>query len=348
MTRLVRACLAAAGLALGSAGSRPAHALQIPDEIASTFRTDFAVPDAPALLLLDVEPSTILRPTTVRELAATVSDFASSGDFSLPRAFAVEFAPALLIGGKTLSLQKYRGNPALYRLRLSAATRRPEDSASPTEIALGVRVALIDEADLRMNPEYLRQAVDIAQRVNDIYVAARRRVGPPPTPIELTSVEEDSIVHLQAPLTELWENKKWNSRVLDVAAGMLAQGRDSLGRDLRSTQLAAWGTFGTGFGRWGQLLLGGKIASVRDLLTDDFSAKGDLASRFYVGTNRYKVFAEVGGTWQSGPDEWLLNGGGEAKLIRGGWVSFSAGLATTSSRTDLRTNLAVKLGVLGL
>jgi hypothetical protein len=348
MTRLRRSCVATASLALCVAGSRPAYALQIPDAIASTFRTDFAVPDAPAMLLLDVEPSTIVRPTTVRELAGAVSDFASSGNLSLPRAFAIEFAPALLIGGKTLSLQKYRSNPALYRLRLSAATRRPEDSASPTELAVGVRVALIDEADLRTNPEYLQQATDIAEKVNDIYLAARRRVGPPPAPIVLTSIQEDSIVQLQAPLTELWENEKWNSRVLDLAAGMLAQGRDSLGRDLRSTQLAAWATYGTGFGRWGQLLLGGKIASKRDSLTDDFSAKGDLAGRLYVGTNRYKFFAEVGGTWQSGADEWLLNGGGEAKLIRGGWVSFSAGLASTSERTDLRTNLAVKLGAFGL
>ena len=96
------------------------------------------------------------------------------------------------------------------------------------------------------------------------------------------------------------------------------------------------------------LLLWEAHASVRDSLTDDFSAKGDLAGRFYVGTNSYKFFAEVGGTWRSGDDEWLLNGGGEAKLIRGGWVSFSAGLASTSDRTDLRTNLAIKLGAFGL
>ena len=340
--------LATASLTLCTTVSRPAQGLQIPEAIASTFRTDFAVPDAPAFLLLDVEPSTIVRPTTVRELAGSVSGFASSGHLSLPRAFAIEFAPALLIGGKTLRLDKYQKHPTLYRLRLSAATRRPEDSGSPTRIAVGLRVALIDQADLRTNANYIDTVTAIATKINDIYDNARDRVGPPPKPIELTSAEEDSIAALQAPLTGLWENKKWNARVLDVAAGMVARGQDSLGRDLRSTQLAAWATLGTGFGSWGQLLLGGKIASVRDSVTDDFGAKGDLAGRFYVGTNRYKFFAEVGATWQSGTDEWLLNGGGEARLIRGGWVSFSAGLASTSDRTDLRTNLAVKLGALGL
>jgi hypothetical protein len=348
MTRPTRCRVTAAFLLLSTAGSRPAFGLQIPEAIASAFKTDFAVPDAPAFLLLDVEPSIIVRPTTVKELAATVSDFASSGNISLPRAFAVEFSPALLIGGKTLTLNRYQKKPALYRFRLSVATRRPEESASPTQVAAGVRVSLIDEADLRMNSDYLQEATGIAQQVNDLYVAARRRTGPPPTPIELTSVEEDSITKLQAPLVQLWENKKWNSRVLDLAAGIVAQGQDSLGRDLRSNQLAAWGTFGTGFGAWGQLLLGAKIASQRDPVTDDFSAVGNLAGRFYVGTNRYKFFTEVGSTWRRGADEWLLNGGGEARLIRGGWVSFSAGLVSTSDRTDLRTNLAVKLGAFGI
>ena len=199
-----------------------------------------------------------------------------------------------------------------------------------------------------MNSDYLQEATDIARQVTDVYVAARRRTGPPPTPIELSSVEEDSITKLQTPLVQLWENKKWNSRVLDLAAGIVAQGQDSLGRDLRSNQLAAWGTFGTGLGAWGELLFGAKIASQRDPVTDDFSAVGNLAGRFYVGTIGYKFFTEVGSTWRRGADEWLLNGGGEARLIRGGLVSFSAGLVSTSDRTDLRTNLAVKLGAFGI
>jgi hypothetical protein len=36
-------------------------------------------------------------------------------------------------------------------------------------------VDLIDEADLRMNPVYIDTVTAIAARVNDIYVAARKR-----------------------------------------------------------------------------------------------------------------------------------------------------------------------------
>jgi len=317
--------------------------------LATLYRANFAVPDAPAFQLLEVDPTTILRPTTVKELAAAVSGFAGSGSsLAIPRAFAIEVAPALLIGGKSLSLKKYNDNPALYRLRVSAATSRPEDSSSPTQIALGLRVDLIDGADLRANPSYLDTATAIATQVNAVYEGARERAGPPPAPIELTSEETDSIVRLQDPLRELWENKKWNARVLEVAAGFRAGTADPQGRDLRAAEFGGWVTFGTGFGSWGQLLLGGTTATVRDTLTGDFSAAAATAGRLYAGTNRYKFFVEVGGKWHVGPDEWRLSGGGEAELIRGGWVSFSAGLASTSSSTDLRTNLAVKLGVAGL
>ena len=289
-----------------------------------------------------------MRPTTVKELAATVSDFASSGNISLPRAFAVEFSPALLIGGKTLTLSRYQSKPALYRFRLSVATRRPEDSASPTQVAAGVRVSLIDEADLRMNSDYLQEATDIARQVTDVYVAARRRTGPPPTPIELTSVEEDSITKLQTPLVQLWENKKWNSRVLDLAAGIVAQGQDSLGRDLRSNQLAAWGTFGTGLRAWGELLLGAKIAS-------HATCDRGLQRRGQPGRPLLRSAPSATSSspsWAARGGAGTTNGCSTAAARRGsseaGVVSFSAGLVSTSDRTDLRTNLAVKLGAFGI
>jgi hypothetical protein len=321
----------------------------LPGIPASLYRANFAVPDAPAFEMLEVDPTTILRPTTVKELTAAVSGFTGSGtSLAIPRAFAIEIAPALLIGGKSLSLQKYNANAALYRLRVSAATSRPEGTSSPTQIALGLRVDLIDEADLRSNASYLRTSTAIADQIQLLYEGARERAGPPPAPIELTTEETDSILRLQAPLRELWENKKWNARVLEVAAGFRAGTADTLGRGLQAEEFGGWVTFGMGFGSWGQLLLGGKAVTVRDTLTSDFTAAGGAAGRLYAGTNRYKFFVEAGGNWRLGPDEWRLSGGGEAELIRGGWVSFSAGLASTSSRTDLRTNLAVKLGVAGL
>ena len=127
--------------------------------LAHEHRMNYSVPDAPAFKLLDTDPSNVLKPTSVRELAIGLSDFLrSDNSIVLPQSFAVEFSPGLLIGGKTLTLAGYRKHPALYRTRLSIATNRPEDAAAATTVAFGIRVTQIDQSDLRTDSEYIEAA----------------------------------------------------------------------------------------------------------------------------------------------------------------------------------------------
>lgn len=59
-------------------------------------------------------PYSHVRPTSVRELNVTLSSFTvSKNSFTIPKAFAAEFVPGLLIAGKKLILEKYRKNPLL-------------------------------------------------------------------------------------------------------------------------------------------------------------------------------------------------------------------------------------------
>jgi hypothetical protein len=120
--------------------------------LARSFKLEFAVPDAPAFTLLEVDQSQILRPTSVRELALAVSDFVGNGTtLSIPRTFAVEFAPALLLDGPHLTTAQYQRRDWLYRLRVSAATQRGGNAARPTQVAFGLRAGIVDRADLRHN-----------------------------------------------------------------------------------------------------------------------------------------------------------------------------------------------------
>jgi hypothetical protein len=129
---------------------------QAPAALARMYRLDFAIPDAPAFELLEVDPSTILRPTTVRELGLAVSDFAGDGSaLTIPKAFALEVAPALIIGGPKLTTEAYRARLWLYRFRVSVATRQAEPGDRPTALALGLRASLVDRADLRTLPDSL-------------------------------------------------------------------------------------------------------------------------------------------------------------------------------------------------
>ncbi len=320
------------------------------------FRLDFAVPDAPAFTLLTVDPSNILRPTAVRELGAAVSNFIGSGAaITIPKAFAVEFAPGLLVGGPGLTVPTYAAHPFLYRLGVSAATGRGSGDLSPTEIAIGVRTVLIDASDLRTHPDYRRRATAIADSINSVFLQARRRLGPMGgRPIEVSDLdprEQARVDSLNASLksgwTE-WEDQHWNSRVLQLAVAGRAVAADSLGNRLAADKYGAWVTYGDGFGTWGQILIGLNVGSERDSVTHRFESDASVSSRLYIGTNRYKGFAEGQGTFRHNRTaKWLLNSGGEAKFAFGGWITFAGGLEYEgeTGTTALKTNFAVKWGL---
>ena len=304
-----------------------AAAAQRPDSLAQQYEVDFAIPDAPAFELLKVDDSEILRPTTVRALTAGLSNLFQSdgGGLQVPNAFSIEAAPFLLARGARLTLPQYRANPMLYRTRFSAAALRNAGTGAATGLGIGVRLTLRDDADLRMNQAYIDSATVLSRAINDVYVAARMRTGPPPTPIVLTEAEKDSVNRLIDPFRKRWEQTRWNAGVLDVAAGVTAASADSLGNDLKVGALAAWGTWGRGFGDWGQLLVGGRGTFGHREPGEDRALGGSVGARFYAGTNAYKVFLEGQSTLSSGDvPGWLLNTGGEARLYDRFWANFSA------------------------
>ncbi|MEO8448434.1 MAG: hypothetical protein ABI647_01515 [Gemmatimonadota bacterium] len=323
-----------------------------PDSIATRYKLDFAIPDAPAFTLLKRDQSSVLRPGTVREFAAQVSKFVSAEHgLSLPREFAVEFSPAMLIGGSTLSLSKYQRSPALYRLRLSAATER--SSVGFTAASLGLRVALIDKVDLRTDPAFLTATTELTTGVNRIFADQVRERGPRPgmeiTLDDLTPERKAAVEGLIEQQRKRVTERRWNADILDVAMGSRGESTDTTGKSFKLTEYAAWLTYGKGFGGWGQLLLGARTSMARDSVSGNFKGVGSAGARLYAGTNKYKVFLEGEGELKARDNEWLLNGGGEARLITGGWIQFGAGVRWVgSNKAELVGSLTFKLGVLGL
>lgn len=152
-------------LILSLSGADVALAQGVDPELARSFRLDFAVPESPAFNLLEVSESNILRPSNVRELSVAASQFVGSGaDVTIPRAFAIEFAPTLILRGPRLTRSDYRKAPFLYRFRVSGATSRPEGGSEATMVAFGVRTTIVDGSDLRTNAagESFRQMLTAA------------------------------------------------------------------------------------------------------------------------------------------------------------------------------------------
>src|SRR5210317_1994224 len=74
-------------------------------KLAKELAPNYAVPDAPAFNILNENPDNILKPSSVKDVGLAFADFLGEDErITLPKAFALEFSPALLINGKSLSL----------------------------------------------------------------------------------------------------------------------------------------------------------------------------------------------------------------------------------------------------
>ena len=150
---------------------------QLPN-LAKEISPNFVVPDAPAFKMLDGNPDNILRPSSVKDIGVSFSSFlGEENQITLPRTFAIEFSPGLLLNGQNLSITDYNNNAWWYRLRISLATHR-DNQSSASNLAFGIRVATEDESDLRSNSTYINEATYLAQNIQDLIDQERKRLGP--------------------------------------------------------------------------------------------------------------------------------------------------------------------------
>jgi hypothetical protein len=296
------------------------------------YKIDFAIPDAPAFKLLEVDQSAILRPQTVRDLVVAFDGFRGNGNaFVVPKQFGVEVSPGLVIGSGRLQLTDYAARKYLYATRLSGATSR--DTANRGQLAAGIRFSIVDEQDIRSKGGGGTDPVVTAftESIRDVYVAARRRAGPPPAPIILTDGERVQVEAVSDSIKQYWAEKYWNASSLELAVGTRAGTRDSLGHDPRVDEAAGWVTYANGLQGWGQLLVGAKLGAARDT-GGTLRAANTLAARLYVGSNALKAFAEGQQALTSNTTaQWLLNSGVEFRLPSIGWLNASAGYASSPS-----------------
>lgn len=111
------------------------------------YRFDFAVPDQPAFNILGVNPSNILRPANVSEVAVIVSDLFKDKSLFIPKSISVEVAPFLLIKSGTITFQDYINNTWFNSLRVSVGTTNKSSGAdSKYNLAIGLRSTIIDNS----------------------------------------------------------------------------------------------------------------------------------------------------------------------------------------------------------
>jgi hypothetical protein len=319
--------------------------------IAKTLQADYAVPDAPALTMLGVDPSKLLRPASVEQLT---SNFATaSGNFSfIPTAFAAEASPAMLIHGERLRLDQYQAHPFWYRTRVSIAAAR-DSLTKRSQVAGAIRLSLQDKSDLRTNKGFERAIdrltylrVDSARFVHDSLserqIPRIPSLRSPAQQATADSIERaisarlhdgavDQFASAIAAVKRAKEDAQWNADVFDVAVGVKGSSVDSTGKGPGVDGYSAWATKGWAVGELTQLLVGIGGSYERDS-TRTMRGVGDAVARFYVGSNRAKALMEGQATGRASVvPAWLLRAGAELEVGQSFWVILSAGWQAAGS-----------------
>lgn len=309
-------------------GSVYLQAATSPPSSEKNLKQNFVVPDAPAFLLLGMKSdsastasTSFLRPSTVREVAIAASDFVSNGSFVLPSSFAAEIAP-FVIADNTLN----RTYPSiLEQIRISIGTHRPANSSNATQLAVGLRMTLLNDADLRNDTTLQKKLDSLNQTVTSGVIAGGRPTDASRGVISTTNsaAQEQDI----AAYVERLQDSSWNKSCLEIAFAGRGSSPDSLGKNLRFDNVSAWLTWAWKTGKTSQLFVGANFSYSKNVATDSaFSSVFTVGTRFYVGSNYYKGYAIAEGQAKKNDSRFTLGIGIEIKIYDSIWADYTAGI----------------------
>lgn len=127
----------------------------------SELKLNFVVPDIPAFKTLGTDPTNLLRPSTPKALAVSMSQFYNDKKIVIPQAFAMEISPALLINANSHTLrelQAYQKHAAINSLRISLGTSSDTSiTTSGRSMSLGLRITPINKGDMQTDKAFLQE-----------------------------------------------------------------------------------------------------------------------------------------------------------------------------------------------
>ncbi len=349
--------------------------------LAKYYRLDFAVPDQPAFKILGINPSDILRPSTVTDLSVVTSNFIKGKSIVLPQSFALEVAPILLAKSNSITLDEYEKKKIWHSLRLSLGSQTiSDDTTTNNKLALGARITLIDNGDQKSDRNFINEVIKLTAEKTElenilkieylnsigksIYDYATDTVVARNTEMYiLENLEKYQDLLYDKRLKKLkedYKNENWNKQKLDIAVAILNESPDSLAKNIKFNSFGLWGTYALPVKKWGQILIGFNYhySSFDSLIVDLGTTKSfslnklTIASRFYCGTNRIKGFIEGQYYYQdsNSTNNALINLGAEINLMDGLWINLNAGydynnLFNKSNSSDLFVNFDLRFQI---
>ncbi len=198
--------LIAAGFSRARAqSSSPAHSAASPGSLAGGAGAGaadeavkaYSVPESPAFTFLNVSPAKIARPTTSRDLSASIVN-AIDESGRVRQGLAIEFQPSAVMH-TTMSLSEYqrRGLASIVaNTQMSLASVRSSGDSTATNLSYGIRIPIVDFADPMADSKF----------TDSVIAGFRHCKGPPPPlPPRRTADEraEAQVTGLQAQLSSV-------------------------------------------------------------------------------------------------------------------------------------------------
>lgn len=319
---------------------------------------NYSVPESPAFKILGTSPSSIMRPTSTRNIAFSIGNYFLNNGATIPQNLAVEISPALF--DPHLSLTKFRQNRFWYTSALSVGTKVNTDKSYA--IAVGVKFKLLDEQDLRMNDVLIKKFDEYGPNLVNAFANAVKTVtrqlkaNDPTNTVDFPTYSQnvadayrdtanakhamikkliDAEINSSFDVTKISKFRdsikkaNWNKPIWDLGFASLFNSKDSLLRNIKAfSKIGLWTTFGAPLGAKGQLLIG-LSAQLKDSLSRSLNIGTlNIGSRAYYGSNDLKGFIEANAnieTHQSGIYKASL--GIETTFFGGMWVDFSLGFS---------------------
>lgn len=329
---------------------------------AASVISSYSVPDMPAAAFLGTTPATITRPATARDfligLASGVDEHGQAR-----QGFALEASPSAIVPGLGVSLDQYR-EPGitprylLANLLISLGAARAAGDSSPTVLAYGLRLTLVDRRDPMRDPAFLEALGDSIGR-------CRPRAPIPGIPRADSSSQMNALLrdllaehHDRAvrcmdshtrKLARRYARAHWNASSVSIAyAGGEQLRRGSFARR-RHAGDRVWATGAIRVGGIAQTLLYADWTHDRgDAAPDVFDALS-YGARFNVGSESVNGFVELLGQARSATPSGVpgrataWSAGLELRAAESLWIS--AGLGERFRRTASPAVVAVLASV---
>lgn len=150
---------------------------------------NYSVPEAPAFKILGSNPSSILKPTSTKEIAVSLGNYYLSNGPIIPKNLAVSISPALLTNN--LNLKEYQKNAFWYRASLSLGTNFNDNGTY--DFGVGLRFTISDKTDIRTDQKAYQDFLKITKINLDIKDTIRQQIRNEEPPGTLLSEVEDAL-----------------------------------------------------------------------------------------------------------------------------------------------------------